>query len=76
MNDQNVRLKINTGQQQKLEMGNTVPIFEKNYDRLINKPKINGVMLEGDKSTRQLKIEVTDPLTNFEIEAMLAEIFN
>lgn len=76
MNDQNVRLKINTGQQQKLKMGNAVPIFEKNYDRLINKPKINGVMLEGDKSTRQLKIEVTDPLTNFEIEAMLAEIFN
>ena len=88
MNDQNVRLKINTGQQQKLEigpgtaprqnlqMGNTVPVFEKNYDRLINKPKINGVMLEGDKSNRQLKIEVTDPLTNFEIEAMLAEIFN
>ena len=88
MSDRNVHLVIHTGKQRKLEigpgtaprqnlqMGGAVPIWEKDYDHLTNKPKINGVTLEGDKTTRQLKIEITDPLTNLEIEAMLAEVFN
>ena len=88
MSDRNVHLEIRTGQQQKLELGpGTAPrqnlqintsqsLLVKDYERLKNKPKINGVTLEGDKTTRQLKIEITDPLTNLEIEAMLAEVFN
>lgn len=87
MSDRNVQLQINTGQRQRLkigpgtaprqslQMGGAVPIWEKDYEHLKNKPQINGVTLEGNKTTRQLKIEVTDPLTNLEIEAMLASVF-
>lgn len=88
MSDRKLHLVIRSGQEQKLnigpstaprqslKVGGAVPIWEKDYEHLKNKPQINGVTLEGDKTTRQLKIEVTDPLTNLEIEAMLAEVFN
>lgn len=88
MNDGNLRLVIGSNEQQRLkigsgnnqknalQLGEAFPFWEKDYEKLKNKPQINGVTLEGDKTTRQLKIEVTDPLTNLEIEAMLAEVFN
>lgn len=87
MSDRNVRLEINSGRNVSLNLGGNsaprqnlnvrtgFPAVEKDYDKLINKPQINGVTLEGNKTTRQLKIEVTDPLTNLEIEAMLASVF-
>lgn len=88
MNDGNLRLVIGSNEQQRLkigsgdnqknalQLGGAFPVWEKDYEKLKNKPKINGITLEGDKTSRQLRIKETDPLTNLEIEAMLAEVFN
>lgn len=43
------------------------------YDDLLNKPKINGVELMGDKSFDDLG---DTPLTNLEIKAIFDNIFN
>lgn len=45
------------------------------YEVLINKPQINGNELIGNKTTRQLGIEVTDPMTNMEIESIFQSVF-
>lgn len=60
---------------ERLNLGNSIPVPVKDYDLLENKPKINGVTLQGDKTSRQLRIKETDPLTNLEIEDMLNTVF-
>lgn len=42
-------------------------VYEKDYEKLINKPKINEIELEGDKSFDDLGLI---PLTNTEIAKM------
>ncbi|NLJ18371.1 hypothetical protein [Globicatella sulfidifaciens] len=42
-------------------------VHEKDYEKLINKPKINEVELKGDKSFEELGMK---PLTNTEIAKM------
>ena len=71
-------MTLNLGESatERLELGSSFPVFQDNYDLMKNKPQVNGVTLEGNKTTRQLKIEVTDPLTNLEIEDMLNTVFN
>ena len=73
---QQQRLDITPGKQQKFTLGNSIPVPELDYEKLYNKPRINSVELIGNKSLDDLGIEDTDPLTNFEIEEMLANIFN
>ena len=85
MQGRKIELRMKTPSQQHLEIrsepqrvfntGNVIPVLEKDYEKLKNKPQINGVELIGDKTTRQLGIEVTDPLTNLEIEAMFQSVF-
>ena len=43
-------------------------VYEKDYERLINKPKINEIELIGDKSFNDLGLK---PLTNIEIAKMI-----
>lgn len=54
-----------------VDIGGTVgmpqSVYEKDYDRLINKPKINEIELIGDKSFNDLGLK---PLTNIEIAKM------
>ncbi len=51
---------------------NSVLRFEKNFERLDNKPKINSVELIGNKTSEQLKLQSTmQPLTNIEIERLI-----
>ena len=45
---------------------------EKNYERLSNKPHINGVELIGDKSIEALGVET---LTNMEIKTIFDNVF-
>ena len=43
-----------------------------NYNYLTNKPKINGVVLEGDKKSKDLKLQDNmESLTNMEIEEII-----
>jgi hypothetical protein len=39
--------------------GNVIPRIENDYERLLNKPSINGVTLEGDLTSEDLHIEST-----------------
>ena len=71
-----VQLNAEEAEKNRLSLGNSIPVPVKDYDLLDNKPKINGVTLQGDKTSRQLKIKETDPLTNLEIEEMLNTVFN
>ncbi len=41
-------------------LGNVVKIIEKDYNRINNKPKINGVTLQGDKSALELGLVPSD----------------
>ena len=66
------RLEAGTGGGGKLTLGNSVPVPERDYNLLTNKPQINGNELIGNKTTRQLGIEITDPLTNLEIESIIS----
>lgn len=61
---------------ERISLGKGVPVPPKDYRPLENKPQINGVTLEGNKSTRELRIEITDPLTNTEIEEILSAVFS
>lgn len=71
-------LNMQIGQSQsspiRVQPGSVVPVPETDYDKLENKPQINGVELAGNKTTRQLGIEITDPMTNFEIEDIIQRV--
>ena len=51
------------------------PYITNNYESLQNLPRINNVMLIGNKTSQDLHIQQTDPLTNLEIESMIASVF-
>lgn len=53
-----------------------VPTGSDDYEDLRNKPKINGVTLIGDKTSGQLGIVQTVPLTNAEIEGIFQNVIN
>lgn len=58
-----------------LSLGRVIRVPEKDYEKLTNKPQINGVELVGDKSSRELKIKESDPLTNLEINEIFRHVF-
>jgi len=68
-------LHIQRGITERLDLGNSIPVPTRDYEVLQKKPKINGVELIGNKTSRQLLIQDTDPLTNLQIEAMLQDVF-
>lgn len=45
--------------------------IENDYEKLENKPQINGIELSGNKTTEQLGIQQTRPLSNLEIHNLL-----
>ncbi len=57
---------------QEIDMGMTEQLVvgagTKDYEKLINKPRVNTIELVGDKSFADLGLR---PLTNLEIEALL-----
>ena len=67
-------LSIGNVNQKRFGMGSVIPVPERDYEKLSKKPQINGVELIGNKTTRQLGIEVTDPLTNLELEAIIQNV--
>ena len=79
-------LRIQDGAPQRIEahalpahrfmLGGAIPVPERDYEKLENKPKINGVTLIGDKSSEEIGIEETEPLTNLEIEAIFQSVFS
>lgn len=68
-------LRTNGGLSEHLNLGNTVPVPIRNYELLDNKPQINGVTLIGNKTSKQLKIQETDPISDEEIEAIIQMVF-
>ncbi len=70
------RVELRPGKRNELDLGNTIPVPVKDYETLGNKPRVNGVELSGDKTTRDLKIEITDPLSNLAIEGILSQVFS
>ena len=69
-------MEIGSGNLQRFRLGGAIPVPERDYEKLENKPKINGVTLIGDKSSEEIGIEDTEPLTNLEIEAIFQSVFN
>ena len=57
-------------------LGGVIPVPERDYEKLENKPQINGVTLIGNKSSEEIGIEETEPLTNLEIEALFQSVFS
>ena len=47
---------------------------ERDYNRLENKPQINGHILMGNLTHKELDIPESEELTNLEIEALLSNI--
>ena len=68
-------LRTNSGTYEKLNLGNTVPVPIRDYEKLDNKPRINGVELIGNKTTAQLRIQETVAITNQEIEVLLQSVY-
>ena len=62
------------GVSQELTLVGEAPVMT-DYNRLGNKPRINNVELVGNKTSEELGIEETDPLTNMEIEDLFNIIF-
>jgi len=73
--DEDMQLDMDEGQSFDLDLGDAVPTGGNDYNPLINKPKINGVELIGDKTSRQLKIKETTAMTNIEIEEIIQNVF-
>ena len=69
------RVELRLGKMNELDLGNTIPVPVRDYEEMENKPRVNGVELSGDKTTRELKIEITDPLSNLAIEGILSQVF-
>ncbi len=69
------RVELRPGKMNELDLGNTIPVPVRDYEALEHKPRVNGVELSGDKTTRELKIEITDPLSNLAIEGILSQVF-
>lgn len=68
-------LRTNSGMYEKLDLGNSVPVAVRDYEKLDNKPRINGVELIGNKTTAQLRIPDIVPIPNAEIETLLQSVF-
>lgn len=68
-------LRTKKGLAERLELGTAIHVNTNNYELLMNKPQINGVELIGNKTSKQLKIKETEPLTNLEIESMIQSVF-
>ena len=47
-------LRIRPDTTERLNLGNSFPVMERNYERLENKPKINGVELLGDRTLEEI----------------------
>lgn len=63
-----VTLGLDSGDNAALNVGSTTVVSVNDYNDLRNKPSIEGVTLEGDKTFEELNLQ---SLTNQELEAML-----
>ena len=63
-----VTLGLDSGDNAALNVGSTTVVSVNDYNDLCNKPSIEGVTLEGDKTFEELNLQ---SLTNQELEAML-----
>lgn len=76
LNDEDdLALNLEDDSELHLNLEEAVPSVMKDYEKLTNKPRINGVELIGDKTSKQLKIKETEPLTNLEIEEIIQSVF-
>lgn len=71
MSDIEVTLEIdNSDFNAELEInGNVI-----SYDEVINRPKINGILLVGDKTTEDLGIKVPKPMGIEDVDAIFDEV--
>ena len=63
-----VTLGLDSGDNAALNVGSTTVVSVNDYNDLRNKPSIEGVTLEGDKTFEELNLQ---SLTNTELENML-----
>lgn len=63
-----VTLGLDSGDNAALNVGSTTVVSVNDYNDLRNKPSIEGVTLEGDKTFEELNLQ---RLTNAELENML-----
>lgn len=68
-------LRTKKGLSERLNLGNPYASGTKDYEQLTHKPQINGIELIGNKTTAELLIQDTEPLTNMEIEEIIQEVF-
>lgn len=73
--DDDLALSLEDDSELELNLGDTVPSYEKDYEKLVKKPRINGVELIGNKTSQQLNIQETEALTNLEIEEIIQHVF-
>lgn len=69
------QLDIGMSQTERFNLGNSVPVPVRDYERLINKPQINGVELIGNKTSSDLLLPEYIAITDNEIEGILQEVF-
>ena len=70
-----LELEIDDSQELDIEIYEPLYVVDRNYNRLYNKPRINGVELIGDKTPRQLGIPTFEPMSNELIEGILQTVF-
>ena len=72
LNDESIILDIKDNSLLDIDIGNFVDSGEKDYNRLINKPKINNVLLIENRTSEELKLqEKMNEITNQEIDDII-----
>jgi len=69
-------LVLDYGENGDMSLEDSIPYQSRNYERLVNLPKINSVTLIGNKTSWDLHIQDTEPMTNLEIESIIASVFD
>lgn len=67
-------LSANNGLQVQSLSAGTETIYENDYNKLINKPVLSGITLEGDVTLEDIGFDIPTPLSNIEIEKMLGNL--
>lgn len=69
--DQYFKMSVEPQQEMKVEADQVVQVTTSNYERLQNKPSVNGVELTGDKSSEDLKIVLRDTKAGWDAQPTL-----
>lgn len=67
-----IDMTVTDGEDVAMDASDAVPVPASDYDKLKNRPKINGVTLEGNKSASDLSLqEAMDAILETDIDKMI-----